>query len=44
MASFKGNIAALNICLNTKAKTFVPGHGLSGDKKIVHDYQPKKTS
>lgn len=38
MASFKGNVAALNIVLNTKEKTFVPGYRLSGDKTIIRNY------
>ncbi len=39
MASFKGNLEALDMGLKTKAKIFVPGHGLSGGKKTVKDYQ-----
>lgn len=34
-ASFKGNIKACQIALKLDAKTYVPGHGISGGKEIV---------
>lgn len=39
MASFSGNLAALDIGLATKAKYFVPGHGKSGDENSVKSYR-----
>ncbi len=37
--SFKGNIAALDAALATGAEIFVPGHGPSGDRRVVEDYR-----
>lgn len=34
-ASFKGNIKACQIALELDAKTYVPGHGISGGKEVV---------
>lgn len=39
LTSFKGNLRALDLGVNTGARVFVPGHGLSGDKSIVDDYR-----
>jgi len=36
--NFKGNIAAAEAALKTKAKFFVPGHGQSGGPEVVKNY------
>ena len=36
--TFQGNISAINKILETNAKTYVPGHGPSGDKTMVETY------
>lgn len=36
---FKGNIAAIDIALNTKAVHFVPGHGQSGGREVPLAYR-----
>ena len=33
--SFKGNIKACQLAIDLNAKVYVPGHGQSGDKKII---------
>lgn len=37
--SFKGNIVAIDRLLGTKAKTFIPGHGMAGGREIVQAYR-----
>lgn len=37
--SFRGNIAALDVALATKAKHFVPGHGSTADRQVAADYR-----
>ena len=37
--TFKGNLAAIDIALATKVKTWVPGHGPSGDSALVIAYR-----
>jgi len=37
--TFKGNIKAINLALQSKAKQFVPGHGITGDKSVPETYQ-----
>jgi len=39
MASFKGNLAALDIGEKLNAKIYVPGHGMGGDKSIINPYR-----
>ncbi|WP_455208657.1 MBL fold metallo-hydrolase [Kaarinaea lacus] len=39
MASFKGNLAALELGEKLKAKVYVPGHGKSGDKSVIEHYR-----
>lgn len=39
MESFKGNLAALEIARKTSAAVFVPGHGQSGDRKLIDKYR-----
>lgn len=39
MASLTGNLAAIETGLATGANVFVPGHGLSGDMKVVSRYR-----
>lgn len=39
MASFSGNLAALELGDKTSAKVFVPGHGLSGNRSVIADYR-----
>lgn len=39
MESFSGNLAALEIGHMSKATVFVPGHGQSGDRKIIDKYR-----
>lgn len=33
--TFKGNAKACQLAINLNAKTYVPGHGISGDKNII---------
>ncbi|MBT3308854.1 MAG: MBL fold metallo-hydrolase [Gammaproteobacteria bacterium] len=37
--TFQGNIAVLNEVLKSEAKTWVPGHGTSGDRSVVTTYR-----
>jgi glyoxylase-like metal-dependent hydrolase (beta-lactamase superfamily II) len=37
--TFKGNIKAIDLALQSKAKWFVPGHGITGDRSILVAYQ-----
>lgn len=39
MASFAGNLAALDRGEKLNAKVYVPGHGKSGDKSIIDQYR-----
>ncbi|MDH5692218.1 MAG: MBL fold metallo-hydrolase [Gammaproteobacteria bacterium] len=39
MASLNGNLAALDIGEKTGANIFVPGHGKSGDKRLINTYR-----
>lgn len=39
MSSFKGNLAALELGEKVNAKVYVPGHGNSGDKRIIDGYR-----
>lgn len=39
MASFKGNLAAIDRILKTDAETFIPGHGRADGKKVVLTYR-----
>jgi len=36
--TFKGNAKACQLAINLNAKTYVPGHGRSGDKNIITPY------
>ncbi len=36
--TFQGNISAIKHILESNAKTWVPGHGLTGDRAMVEDY------
>ncbi|MET0066616.1 MAG: MBL fold metallo-hydrolase [Candidatus Thiodiazotropha sp.] len=38
-ATFKGNIAALDMALQTDAEIFVPGHGKTGGKEVAEIYR-----
>lgn len=38
-SSFKGNIDAVNVALQTRSKLFIPGHGKAGDKKVAISYR-----
>ena len=38
-ASFRGNINACDVAINTAAKVYVPGHGLTDDIKMVSDFR-----
>ncbi|MDH5407190.1 MAG: MBL fold metallo-hydrolase [Gammaproteobacteria bacterium] len=38
-ATFRGNINACDVAINSGAKVFVPGHGPSGDVHIVKKYR-----
>ncbi|MDH5326052.1 MAG: MBL fold metallo-hydrolase [Gammaproteobacteria bacterium] len=39
MASFNGNLASLDVGLQSGAEIFIPGHGASGDKRIIQSYR-----
>lgn len=39
MASFTGNLAALDIGQKVNARVYIPGHGISGDKSIISEYR-----
>jgi len=39
MASYKGNLAALDIGEKSGASIFVPGHGKSGGKAVIDEYR-----
>lgn len=43
-ASFKGNIAAIDRALSTKAKIFVPAHGRSGGREVPQLYRSYLTT
>ena len=36
--NFKGNISTINTILETNTKTYVPGHGPTGDRSMVKNY------
>jgi len=36
--TFKGSISSIETILQTNAKTYVPGHGPTGDRSMVKDY------
>ncbi len=36
--TFQGNISTINTILESDINTYVPGHGPTGDKKMVEDY------
>ena len=36
--TFQGNISTINTILDSKIKTYVPGHGPTGDSSMVKDY------
>jgi len=36
--TFSGNIATINTILESRIKTYVPGHGPTGDKTMVEEY------
>jgi glyoxylase-like metal-dependent hydrolase (beta-lactamase superfamily II) len=39
IASFRGNIAAMDRALNSKADVYIPGHGKPGGRKVVLAYR-----
>lgn len=39
MASFSNNLKALDLGEKRNAKVYVPGHGLSGDKRVIAEYR-----
>ena len=39
MASFSGNLAALDIAEKVRARVYVPGHGKSGGREIIARYR-----
>ena len=39
VASFKGNVTAIDRALKTRTKLYMPGYGKAGDQRIAEDYR-----